>query len=49
VFDNCGERCGDNDAGEHGLVEVADQFLEGEGDGGNWRVKGSGDACRHAH
>ena len=49
VFDNGGQRGGDNDAGEHGLVEVADQFLKGEGDGGNGRVKGSGDARRHAH
>ena len=49
VFDNGGQRGGHNDAGEHGLVEVADQFLKREGDRGNGRIKGSGDARCHTH
>jgi hypothetical protein len=43
------KRGGHNHAGEHGLVQVADQFFQGEGDGGNGRVEGRGDARRHAH
>ena len=49
MFDNSRQRGGDNDAGEHGLVEVADQFLKSEGNSGDGRVKGSGDASRHTH
>jgi len=49
VFDNSRQRGSDDYAGEHGLIEVADQLLQGKGDGSNGRVKGSGDARRHAH
>ena len=49
VFDDSRQRGGDNHAGKHGLVEVADQFFKREGYGGNRRVKGRGDARRHAH
>ena len=49
MFDHGRQRRGDNHAGEHGLVEVADQFLKREGNGRNGRVKGSGNARRHAH
>ena len=48
VFDDGGQCGGDDDAGEHGLVEVADQLFERKGDGGDGRVEGRGDAGRHA-
>ena len=43
------ESGGHNHAGEHGLVQIADQLLQGEGDGGDGRVEGCGNARRHAH
>ena len=49
VFDHGSQRGSHNDSGEHGLVEAADQFLKREGDGGNGRIEGRGDAGGHAH
>ena len=49
VLDNGGERRGHDDAGEHGLIKVSDQFLKGEGDGGDGRVECCRDAGRHSH
>ena len=48
VLHNSGQRGGDDDAGEHGLVEVADQFFKRESDGGDGRVEGRGNAGCHA-
>lgn len=39
MFNNSCNRGGDNDAGEHALIEVADQFLKDERYGGDGRVK----------
>jgi hypothetical protein len=48
VLDHGSEGRGHNDAGEHGLVQVADQLFKREGDGGDGRIEGGGDARRHA-
>ena len=39
MFNNSCKRGGDNDAGKHALIEVADQFLQRERYGGDGRVK----------
>ncbi len=49
MFHHGCQRRGHNHAGEHRLVQAADQFFQREGDGGNGRVKGRGDARRHSH
>ena len=48
VLDDGSQGGGDDDAGEHGLVEVADQFFKREGNGGDGSVEGGGNAGGHA-
>ena len=48
ALDDGGERRGDDDAGEHGLIELADDLLDRERDGGDRRVERRGDAGRGA-
>ena len=49
MFDHRGQ-CGSHDhSREHGLIEVANQFLERKSNCGDGRVEGRRNACRHAH
>ena len=49
MFHNGRKCCRDDNAGKHGLVEVADQFFQCECDRGDGCVEGSGDAGCHAN
>ena len=49
VFHNCGQRSGNNHAGEHCLVKVSDQFLKSERYRGDRCVEGRRDTSRHPH
>jgi hypothetical protein len=40
MLDRCGQRGGHGNPGQHGMVQVADHFLQGEGHGRDRGVEG---------
>ena len=48
MLDNGCKRCRHDDAGKHGLIEIADQLFKRKGDGGDRSIEGCSDAGSHA-